>query len=91
MLNVEEHCSFASYFVLCSAESTRQVEAIREEIHNTLKKQGHLPLHKEGTAESGWILADYGSVIIHVMAIPEWDYYRLDQLWAKAPAVVRIQ
>ncbi len=91
MLNVAEKCSFASYFVLCSAESDRQLEAIWQAILDSIKDNGILPQHKEGTPQSGWMLADFGSVIVHVMTITEWDYYKLDKLWAAAPAVVRIQ
>jgi len=91
MLNVAEKCSFASYFVLCSAESDRQLEAIWQAILDSIKDNGIIPQHKEGTPQSGWMLADFGSVIVHVMTLREWDYYKLDKLWAAAPAVVRIQ
>ena len=84
-------CSFTSYFVLCSAESDRQLEAIWQGILDSIKSKDILPQHKEGTPQSGWMLADYGSVIVHVMTLAEWDYYQLDKLWAGAPAVVRIQ
>jgi len=91
LLDVQEQCSFASYFVLCSAESNRQLEAIWQGILDSLKDKGSRPLHKEGTKDSGWMLADFGSVIIHILVKEEWDYYRLDKLWDKAPALVRIQ
>jgi ribosome-associated protein len=91
MLDVQEHCSFTSYFVLCNAESDRQLEAIWQGILESLKNKGCRPLHCEGTKDSGWMLADFGSVIVHVLVKAEWDYYRLDRLWDKAPAVVRLQ
>lgn len=84
-------CSFADYFVICSGDSERQIEAIWREIDETLKSNGIVPHHSEGTANSGWILADFGSVIIHVFAPAERDYYQLDKLWDKAIPVVRIQ
>ena len=91
MLDVAGLCSFTSFFVLCSAESDRQLEAIWQDILDTTKNEGILPQHREGTPQSGWMLADFGSVIVHVMTLAEWDYYQLDKLWAGAPAVVRIQ
>jgi ribosome-associated protein len=56
-----------------------------------LKSKGVVPHHNEGTPDSGWMLADFGSVIVHVFAPLERDYYQLDKLWDKAIPVVRIQ
>ena len=91
LLDVREACSFASYFVICSGESERQIRAIHEEIEQSLKKEGLLPLHREGALDSGWLLLDFGDVIIHIFAPAERDYYRLEELWAQAVPVVRIQ
>jgi ribosome-associated protein len=91
LLDVSKLCSFADYFVICSGESERQLTAICDEIEHTLKKAGIMPLHHEGTADSGWILLDYGDVIIHVFAANERTFYQLDELWNQAVPVVRIQ
>jgi ribosome-associated protein len=84
-------CSFADYFVMCSGESSRQIDAIYEEIAHSLKKEGILPHHREGTVDSGWLLLDYGDVVVHIFAPAERDYYQLEQLWSQAEPVVRIQ
>ncbi len=91
LLDVRGICSFADYFVMCSAESSRQIKAIYDEIMHSLKKDGVLPHHREGTVDSGWMLLDYGDVIVHIFAPTERDYYRLDELWSQASPVVRIQ
>lgn len=84
-------CNFADYFVICTAETERQIRAIYEEIEHTLKKSG-IPLHHhEGTIDSGWLVLDYGDVIVHIFATPEREYYRLDELWHEANLVLRIQ
>ena len=84
-------CSFADYFVICSGETERQLRAIFEEIAHALKKEGVLPHHHEGTIGSGWLLLDYGNVIVHIFAAPEREYYQLDKLWSEANLVLRIQ
>lgn len=91
VLDVHASCSFADYFVIASAESVRQLNAVWEAITDALKSQGAMPLHKEGTAESGWLLADYGSVVIHLFAVEEREFYRLEDLWKDAVAVLRMQ
>ncbi len=91
MLDTRTVCSFADYFVICSGETKRQIQAIYEEVEHTLKKEGSLPIHHEGTADSGWLLIDYGDVIVHVFATEEREYYQLDKLWSQANLVLRIQ
>lgn len=91
LLDTRDVCSFADYFVICSGDSTRQIDAIRDEIEHVLKKQDILPHHHEGSTDSGWLLLDYGSVVIHIFAPLERDYYQLDRLWSQANALVRIQ
>jgi ribosome-associated protein len=91
LLDTRGVCSFADYFVMCSGESSKQIEAIRDEIGHTLKKQGIRPHHYEGTVDSGWLLMDFGDVIVHIFAPIERELYQLDQLWSLATPVVRIQ
>jgi ribosome-associated protein len=91
LLDARGICSFADYFVMCSAQSSRQIKAIHNEIMHSLKREGILPRHREGTIDSGWLLLDYGEVIVHIFATIERDYYHLDELWSQASPVVRIQ
>ena len=91
LLDARGVCSFADYFVICSGDSERQIQAIYDEIGHTLKKEGILPRHHEGTVDSGWFLLDFGDVIVHIFASFERDYYQLDRLWSQAIPVVRIQ
>ena len=83
-------CSFADYFVMTSGDSVRQLKGLAEEIVHQLKQEGTHPLHREGTAESGWILLDYGDVIVHIFAESERRMYRLDEVWREAKPVLRI-
>jgi len=91
LLDVRGVCSFTDYFVICSGDTKRHIEAIWQGIEETLKSNGVRVHHSEGTSDSGWVLTDLGSVIIHVFAPAERDYYQLDKLWDKAIPVVRIQ
>ncbi len=91
MLDVRDICTFADYFVLSTAESSRQINAIAEEIELILKREGERPIHREGTADSGWVLLDYGDVVIHTFAAEERQFYNLEELWAAGHTVVRIQ
>lgn len=91
LLDTRGICSFADYFVIFSGQSGRQINAIYDDVLHSLKKEGVSPNHREGTVDSGWMLLDYGDVIVHIFAPDERDYYQLDQLWGQAHPVVRIQ
>ena len=91
LLDARGICSFADYFVICNGESIKQIEAIRDEVWQALKKAGILPHHCEGTVDSGWLLIDFNDVIVNIFTPFEREHYQLDKLWSKAVPVVTIQ
>ena len=76
--------------MICSGESERQLQAICDEIELSLKKDNVRVIHREGAPDSGWMLYDYGDVVIHVFSVAEREFYQFDELWQKAVPVVRI-
>jgi ribosome-associated protein len=91
LLEIGAMTTVADYFVICSGQSERQLGAIVDGIASGLRDEGIKPVGREGSAGAHWMLIDYGSVIVHVMAPPERDYYQLEKLWAEAPLLVRLQ
>ena len=91
MLDTRVVCSFADYFVICSGDTKRQIEAICDEVQRVLAEEGIGLRRREGVTDSGWILMDFGDIIIHVFAPRERQYYQLERLWSKATPLVRIQ
>ncbi len=90
MLDLRGLASFTDYFVVMSADSSRLIEALEEDIVTTLK-QSKLSIHRrEGTASSGWVLMDCSDVIVHIFSPDEREFFGLERLWARAPQVVRI-
>lgn len=91
LLDISSLCDFADYFVICSAETDRQIKAITDAIHETLGQGGMSLRRREGGNNSGWVLLDFGDLIVHVFSLRQREYYGLDRLWAKAKPLVRIQ
>ena len=83
--------SFADYFVIASAGSDRQMQAVLDAVEDELKEDKPRLLGREGQPKSGWVLLDYGDVILHLFAPDERAYYDLEGLWHAATPVVRIQ
>lgn len=90
MLDMQDVTLLADYYILCDATSKRQINAIQEDLLKELKKSGSRHVMIEGTPESGWVLVDFGSVIVHVFSPEQRDYYRLEELWNDAPVVVKM-
>lgn len=91
LMDARAVCSFADYFIICAGDTERQIRAIYDEIEQSLKKEGVLPHHHEGTIDSGWLLIDYGDVIVHIFGASEREFYQLDKLWEEAKTLLRIQ
>ena len=91
LLDIRDVATFADYFVICSGNSRRQIQAIADAIEEQLEEQGAKLLHREGEASAGWILLDFGDVIVHIFGPKEREYYRLERLWSEAKTVVYLQ
>jgi ribosome-associated protein len=87
VLDVQGLSSVTDYFLVCSGRSTTHLQTISDAIHAGLKAAGVRPAHAEGRAASGWILLDYGDVLVHMFLEDTRAYYALERLWGDAPAV----
>jgi ribosome-associated protein len=87
VLDVAALTTVASYLVIGSGESVRQVKAIAEAVDEALAAEGVRLLHSEGLEHGRWVLLDYGDVVVHVFHREAREFYRIERLWADAPAV----
>jgi ribosome-associated protein len=87
VLDLRGLSSVADFFLVCSGRSTTQVDTIAEAVRGALRAQGVRPRHNEGSAESGWLLLDYGDVVVHVFLEETRGFYALERLWGDAPLV----
>lgn len=90
LLDIKPISLIADYFVITSADTDRQIQAIADEVATRAKQNDTLPLHIEGAPESGWVLLDYGSVIVHLFSPEKRAYYALEDFWKRAAMVLRM-
>ncbi len=93
ILDLQAVTTFADYFVICSGASRRQLDALENALREELKKTDNpvAPLSVEGEPDSGWVLMDYNSVIVHLFDPEIRSFYSLEELWKNGRIVARIQ
>ena len=77
----------AEYFVICTAGSTPQMNALYDAVCEGMAKDGCPPLHVEGIKNAGWIVVDFDGVMVHIFSRQMRDFYGLDNLWADAKKI----
>jgi ribosome-associated protein len=91
LLDTEGISSFADYFVIASGETDRHIESMAEDISRRSRKMGVHVTHREGSGKGGWLLIDFTGVVVHLFTRDQRDHYGLEQLWARATEIVRVQ
>ena len=81
IIDISKKASFADYFVLASGANERQVGTLSEEIDDRFSKEGIIVKSIEGKKASGWILMDYGDVIVNVLSSEMRDRYNIEKVW----------
>jgi ribosome-associated protein len=87
VLDLREIASFTDYFVITSGTNERQVQAISDEIVETLKRAGSAAARVEGYKTAEWILLDYGDFVVHVFDEKARTFYDLERLWRESKRV----
>ncbi|HVM51848.1 MAG TPA: ribosome silencing factor [Acidimicrobiales bacterium] len=89
ILSVGEVLAIVDSFVITSADNTRQVATIAEEIEKRIKAEGGGgPFRVEGLDDKRWVLLDYGDVVVHVFLREVREFYDLERLWSDVPRQV---
>ncbi len=92
LLDLRPDAIIADFFVICTGNSDRQLKAIADGVREKIKeKHNRLPVGVEGKNDSGWVLMDYGDVLVHVFGAEERAFYDLEGFWKQANVLVNIQ
>ena len=89
LLDIHDIAYFTDFFVIATALNPRHVGALIDTFEKELANEGIKSLHREGEANSGWVLVDFGGVIVHIFTPEQREFYNLEGLWGRAgvPAV----
>src|ERR1700722_8336696 len=85
LLDLRKTTPIVDFFVIVTATSRRQGNAIARDIHQAMKKRGEAKLGLEGSEEGRWVLIDYGDFVVHIFSTEDRAYYALEEIWGDAP------
>lgn len=91
LLDIHEIASFTDYFIICTGSSDRMIDSLAEAVLETAKHKLELPGKKEGQANTGWVVVDFGDIVVHLFSPNQREYYRLEQLWEKGKILLHLQ
>ena len=81
VINIENVSTLADYFIIASGTNRNQVQAMADNVEETLGKAGHPSKQTEGYRSANWILMDYGDIIVHVFDTENRLFYDLERIW----------
>ena len=91
MLDLKDIASFTDYFVLCNGTSDRMLDALAKTVMDGTRAQYKKKGRLEGEAHDGWLVVDYGDVVVHLFSPDQRDYYQLEELWSEGKVLLRVQ
>ena len=91
LLDIQDLTIIADYFVICSGTSYRMLNALADSVNEHLRDQFKIKTKVEGDPQNGWLLVDYGDVVLHIFSPEQRDYYSLEEFWSEGKVVVRMQ
>lgn len=81
VIEIGEISVLADYFIIANGNSSSQVDAMVDAVQEELSKEGFEPKRVEGVRSSGWILLDYGDLVVHIFSKEDRLFYDLERIW----------
>jgi ribosome-associated protein len=91
LLDLNGIASFTDYFVLCNGTSDRMLDALAKAVLDDMRAQHKKKGRLEGEPRDGWLVVDYGDVVVHLFSPDQRDYYQLEELWSEGKVLLRLQ
>ena len=91
LIDIKEIASFTDYFVICTGTSDRMLDALAKSVQDAMREKHQRKGRIEGQPHDGWLVVDFGSVVVHLFSRDQRNYYRLEELWQEGKVLVRVQ
>jgi ribosome-associated protein len=90
-LDIHEIASFTDFFVLCSGTSDRMLDALADGVMRKVREDHRIHGRQEGSPAAGWVVIDFGDVVVHLLSPDQREYYQIEQLWSHGKVLLHLQ
>jgi ribosome-associated protein len=91
LIDIKDIASFTDYFVICTGTSGRMLDALAKFVQETLNEKNKRRGRIEGGAHDGWMVVDFGDVVVHLFSPDQRKFYQLEELWQEGKILLRVQ
>ncbi|MBV6393770.1 MAG: Ribosomal silencing factor RsfS [Anaerolineales bacterium] len=91
LLDIKDIASFTDYFVVCTGVSDRMLDALASAAVDEMKKKHRKKARKQGLARDGWVVVDFGDIVVHLLSPDQREYYQIEELWADGKVLLRLK
>ncbi|MCZ2126256.1 MAG: ribosome silencing factor [Anaerolineales bacterium] len=91
LLDIQNVAPFADYFVICTGSSDRMLDALAEGAIDSIREKYRKKPRRQGTASTGWVLVDYGDIVVHLFSPDQRDFYQIEELWSDGKILLRLK
>ncbi|MBM3179873.1 MAG: ribosome silencing factor [Chloroflexi bacterium] len=91
LIDLKDIVTFTDYFIICTGTSDRMLDALANASLDEMRKKRRKKGKKEGNSRDGWVVVDYGDVVVHLFSPDQRDFYRLEELWEDGKVLLRLQ
>ena len=90
-MDLKDIVSFTDYFVICTGTSDRMLDALANASMDEIRKKYKKKARKQGNSRDGWVVVDYGDVVVHLFSPDQRDYYQIEELWEEGKVLLRLK
>ena len=91
LLDIKEVATFTDYFVICNGTSDRMLDALAKSVLEATKQDYKKKSRVDGKSQEGWLVMDYGDVVVHLFSPDMREYYDLEELWSDGKVLLKVQ
>ena len=90
LLDISSVSIMADFFMICTVRTDTHARAVRDAVTQALEQAGLKMRRREGSDASGWVLLDWGDVVVHIFGLSEREFYSLEKLWGDARVIAHV-
>ena len=87
LLDISSVSIMADFFMICTVRTDTHARAVRDAVTQALEQAGLRMRRREGSDASGWVLLDWGDIVVHIFGPSEREFYSLEKLWGDARVI----